>query len=106
MRAAAFMIFGLMVIANLTIRSRLEPRASPFIIMEFVRPFKQPVFLFASLASFMFMFGAFLPFNFVTLQAQHEGMESRLANYLIPILNAARLVQKSVYTPCLSLTVY
>ena len=90
MRSAAFMIFGLMIIANLTVNSRLEPRPSPFVVMEFIRPLKEPPFLFTALASFFFFFGTFLPVNFIILQAQAEGMCAQLANYLLAILNAAR----------------
>ena len=90
MRTAAFMILGLMIIANLTVKSRLEPRPSPLVIMEFIRPLKEPPFLFTALASFLFFFGTFLPFNFIILQAQEQGMSARLANYLLAILNAAR----------------
>ncbi len=90
MRTAAFMILGLMIIANLTVKSRLEPRPSPFLIMEFVRPLREPPFLATALASFLFFFGTFLPFNFIILQAQAEGMSAGLADYLLAILNAAR----------------
>ena len=75
MRTAAFMILGLMIIANLTVKSRLEPRPSPFVVMEFIRPLKEVPFLLTALASFLF-FGTFLPFNFITLQAQAEGMSA------------------------------
>ena len=68
MRAAAFMILGMLVIANLTIKSRLTPRPKPLNVMEFVRPLKEPAFALICAASFMFFFGTFLPFNFVILQ--------------------------------------
>ena len=36
--------------------------------------------------------GMFIPFTFIVVEAQSHGMSSRLANYLVPILNAARSV--------------
>lgn len=90
MRSAAFLILGLMIIANLTVKSRLDPRFSPFILMDFIKPLSEPPFLFIALATFIFQFGTFLPFNFIILQARFEGMSEHLASYLLAILNAAR----------------
>jgi predicted MFS family arabinose efflux permease len=90
MRAAAFMIFGLLIIANLTLKSRLPPQPKPLDIWEFITPLKEPPFVLVVAGSFLFFFGLFLPFNFVILQAQEQGMSSNLAGYLIPILNATR----------------
>ena len=36
--------------------------------------------------------GMFVPFTFIVVEAQSHGMSSRLANYLVPILNGARSV--------------
>ena len=36
--------------------------------------------------------GMFIPFTFIVVEAQSHGMSLRLANYLVPILNAARSV--------------
>lgn len=68
MRAAAFMILGMLVIANLTVRARLEPKPKPVVVMEFVRPLREPTYTLMCLGAFMFFFGTFLPFNFVILQ--------------------------------------
>ena len=90
MRVAAFLILALMVVANATVRSRLRPKASPFAAMKLVRLLKEPVFLSTCLASFMFMLGAFLPFNFIPSYAVREGMSLYLSEFLISILNATR----------------
>jgi hypothetical protein len=37
-------------------------------VMEFIRPLKEPAFAIICVASFMFFFGTFLPFNYVILQ--------------------------------------
>jgi MFS family permease len=90
MRSAAFTLLGMLIIANLTVKSRLKPRPKPLIIMEFIRPFGDITFLLVTLGSWFFFFGMFLPFTYIILQAQADGMSVNLSNYLIPILNAFR----------------
>lgn len=90
MRACAFMILGLLVATNLFVKSRLPPRPKPLVIMEFIRPLREPPYLLVVAAAFVFAMGMFLPFNFVILQGQANGMSVDLSNYLIPILNATR----------------
>jgi len=68
MRAAAFMILGMLIIANLTVKSRLTPRRKKVDPMEFMRPLKEPAFAILCAAAFLFFFGTFLPFNYVILQ--------------------------------------
>lgn len=68
MRVASFVILGMLVIANLTVKSRLTPKPRPVEVMEFIRPLKEPAFAIMCVASFMFFFGTFLPFNYVILQ--------------------------------------
>jgi len=91
MRAAAFMILGMLIIANFTVKSRLTPRPRPLILMEFIRPLMEPAFGLVCAASFMFFFGTFLPFNYIILQAQSHGMTVDLSNYLISMLNASSI---------------
>lgn len=38
----------------------------------------------------------FIPFTFIVVEAQSHGMLQRLANYLVPILNAASIVGRGV----------
>ena len=47
---------------------------------------------FDSLHQLTVIGGMFIPFTFIVVEAQSHGMSPRLANYLVPILNAARLV--------------
>lgn len=68
MRACAFMILGMLVVANLTVKSRLAPKPRKLDIMEFIRPLREPAFALICIASFFFFFGTFLPFNFIILQ--------------------------------------
>jgi MFS family permease len=68
MRAAAFMILGMLSVANLTVKSRLTPRRNKVDVLEFFRPLKEPAFAITCAAAFLFFFGTFLPFNYVILQ--------------------------------------
>lgn len=89
-RATAFMMLGLMIIGNATVKSRITPQARPFNIQELIDPLTDMPFLCTSLATFFFMFGTFLPFDFIPSQAEYEGMSPYLAGYLLSILNAVR----------------
>ncbi|KAK6582564.1 hypothetical protein PZA11_004972 [Diplocarpon coronariae] len=91
MRAVAFMMLGMLIIANFTVKSRLAPQPKKLDLMTFVRPLKEPAFSLLCLASFLFFFGTFLPFNYIILQARSHGMSVNLSIYLIPILNASSI---------------
>jgi MFS family permease len=89
MRVCGFLILALMLVANATVKSRLPPRQKLFHIMQFIRPLKETPYLLTVLGSFFFFFAMFLPINYLILQAETLGMSSRLAEYLVPILNGA-----------------
>lgn len=93
MRITAFLILGLMVIANLTLRSRLPPKGwSAWQLSEFTKHFKDSKFTFTVLAACLFFFGMFLPFNYIVVSAKQNGMGPELAAYLVSILNAASVI--------------
>ncbi|KKK22057.1 hypothetical protein AOCH_005620 [Aspergillus ochraceoroseus] len=92
MRICAFTSLFLLIITNLTTQSRLEHRRKPFHPGDFLRPLREIPFLLTTAGSFAVYWGLFLPFAFIPTQAERYGMSSYLASYLIPILNAARLV--------------
>ncbi|KAL8940076.1 MAG: hypothetical protein Q9216_003015 [Gyalolechia sp. 2 TL-2023] len=89
MRIIGFVIFILLIVTNLTVKSRIKHTPKPFRLAAYVRPFKKPCFSLLALSMALFVFGLFIPFNFLVLQAQSEGMSRTLSEYLIPILNAA-----------------
>lgn len=101
MRGAAFLIMGLLVYANLTLRSRLPPAPKPWSLAEFVTPFGELPYFLAVFACFLFFFGMFLPFTFIILSAEHDGMSTYLANYLVPILNAG-MSAHAPQPPCMN----
>lgn len=90
MRISGFLILLMLLIANVTVKSRIPPSPKPFILMEFIHPLMEVPFLLLCIASFLFFLGLFLPINFIILQAEAVGMSAHLAGYLIAILNATR----------------
>lgn len=90
MRIAAFLILGMMALANVTLKSRLPPKGwNGISLREFLIPFRELGFSVVTAGSFLFFWGMFLPFTYLPLFAQAHGMSSSLANYLVSILNAA-----------------
>ena len=89
MRSTAFLLLGLLIVGNLTLKSLLPPSQRKFVLVEFLKPFKEPTFFFLAISSFFIYLGGFLPFNFIITQAIADGMSTELAGYLVPIINAA-----------------
>ncbi|KAI1373407.1 major facilitator superfamily domain-containing protein [Hypoxylon crocopeplum] len=91
MRITAFLILGLLVFGNIAVKSRLPPVRKPFALQEYLAPFLEIPFLLLAIGSFFVYVGAFLPFNFIIVQAKEAGVETNLTNYLVPIINAASI---------------
>jgi hypothetical protein len=89
MRSVAFMLLGLLIFGNATVKARLPPLRRPVHLMDFVRPYFEIPFLLLSISSFFIYIAGFLPFNYLIVQGEASGMSTNLAGYLIPILNAA-----------------
>jgi hypothetical protein len=90
MRAIAFTILGVLIIANVTVKSRLAPQPRRLIVMDYIRPLKEPAFALLVAGSLMSIFAHYLPLNYIILQAQAGGMSTNLSIYLLPIYNTAR----------------
>ncbi|CAG9975608.1 unnamed protein product [Clonostachys byssicola] len=91
MRICAFLILFLLIVANLTVRAFHPPRPQPMTRAQMVKPFHELEFLFLLGGFFCFTYGIFVPINYLPVQALAAGMSNDLAQYLIPILNAASL---------------
>jgi MFS family permease len=96
MRSAAFLILFLMIIANLTITSRISPHKRPWHAMEFFMPLKEIGFDLVAFGSFLFFMGMFLPINYIILEATSYGMSTSISQYLVSILNAASLFGRTI----------
>jgi MFS family permease len=91
MRISAFLMLGLLIIANLTVRTRRPPVPRPVSAAMLRKPFTEGPFFFLMAGFFFFTFGAYIPINFLPVQALSSGMSAHLVQYLVPILNAASL---------------
>ncbi|KAK2049377.1 major facilitator superfamily transporter [Colletotrichum somersetense] len=89
MRICAFMILGLLIIANLTVRAFHPPQPRKLNMAQLVGPLKELEFLFLVIGFFLFTYGVFVPINYLEVQALAVGMRPGLAEYLISMLNAA-----------------
>ncbi|KAJ4508421.1 hypothetical protein HRR83_007353 [Exophiala dermatitidis] len=96
MRICAFLILGLMVVANLTIVSRIPPRPTPVRPKDFVVPFKEVSFSLLALGSFLTFLGLFLPFTFIIVTARARHVSPHLQKYLVSILNAASTFGRTI----------
>lgn len=90
MRICAFLILGLLVIANLTVASYTPSKPKSITMKQFLSPFKEVQFVLLTIGLFLFTFGLFMPINYIPAEAAAAGMSPHLVQYLIPILNAAR----------------
>ncbi|KAM6518162.1 hypothetical protein FSOLCH5_006931 [Fusarium solani] len=96
MRTMAFMFLFLLGISCLTVKSRLPPRPKPFVFMEYINGLREPRMAITVIGFFFFMWGMFLPFNYVLLQAEAAGMSPTLIPYLLPILNAVSILGRII----------
>ena len=62
----------------------------PVAVADYLKGLREPAFVLTTLASFLFVWGMFLPFAYVILQVQKAGMDPTLVPYLLPIVNAVR----------------
>ncbi|KAH8906661.1 MFS general substrate transporter [Coniochaeta sp. PMI_546] len=91
MRSGAFMILGLLIIANLTVTCRHKPRPTALSKEQMSKPFRERGFLILLAGLFVLNFGIFIPIDYLQIQGLEAGMRPQLAQYLIAILNAASL---------------
>ncbi|CAI6090170.1 unnamed protein product [Clonostachys chloroleuca] len=90
MRISAFLILGLLVIANLTVRQRVKHRPAPVgHKANYTAPFKELPMLFLMIGFFLITFGVFVPIDYIVVEANAFGMGTNIRQYIVPILNAA-----------------
>ncbi|KAI1772023.1 major facilitator superfamily domain-containing protein [Hypoxylon cercidicola] len=91
LRVVALIFLVLCSIACLTVKSRLPPRPKTLQAKDYVRPLTEPAFFFTVLSGFFFLLGMFIPFNYVTLQAERAGVSPNLVPYLLSIINGVSI---------------
>lgn len=90
MRICALMILFLLIVANLTVRSRLPPNPRKLSKESLMRPFYESKTMLLIAGFFTLTFGIFVPMNYLVTAAMADGMGRNLAEYLVAILNAGR----------------
>jgi MFS family permease len=91
MRISGFLMLFLLAIANLTIRPFRAPIPHPVTLSQLLKPFRELKFVFITAGFFCYSFGFFIPITYLPSLAIDSGMSADLAQYLLPILNAASL---------------
>ncbi|KAM5513784.1 monocarboxylate permease-like protein [Fusarium oxysporum f. sp. phaseoli] len=89
LRVCAFLLFGLLVVTNLTVRSRIAPQPKEAGIVAYLRPFTSLSFVLTSLAGFFYSMGMFIPITFMVTYGEHVGLSNNMAGYLVSIFNAS-----------------
>ncbi|OBT94427.1 hypothetical protein VE01_07211 [Pseudogymnoascus verrucosus] len=89
MRATALLLLVVLTMTNLTVKSRIPLNPSPFSVKEYILPFKRTAFLLTSFGNILFAFGSFVPMTYLVVQAVSMGMDRRLAQYLVAIINGS-----------------
>lgn len=92
MRICAFLMLGLLVITNLTVRSRLRPQPKKYDARALIKSFKDIPFLLTALAGFFYSMGMFIPITFLVTYGRSVSMSPQLAGYLVSMFNGARYV--------------
>lgn len=90
LRISGFIVLALLIIANLTVRSRIRNVPRPVKLSDYTSPFSEVPFILLMLASCCGFFAMFVPISYVVVEAQEDGVNPNLAGYLLTILNAAR----------------
>jgi MFS family permease len=92
LRIIAFIILLLLIVANLTMTSRVPPHPHPLVLKSFVVPFAEAPFLLFAIGSFFVFLTIFVPMDYLNLQGEQSGMPVSLSNYLLPVLNAVSII--------------
>jgi MFS family permease len=96
LRISGFIVLALLIVANLTVRSRIVPVPRAVKLSDYTGPFSEIPFVLLVLASCCGFFAMFVPINYIVLEAQEDGVNRELAGYLLTILNASRCVVLSI----------
>ncbi|KAI1826629.1 monocarboxylate permease-like protein [Xylaria intraflava] len=87
-RILGFIVLALCGTSCFIVKSRLPPRPKPFAISELTKPFTELRFTLLVVGCFFVFWGFYLPFNYLNIQAQQQGINPTLVPYLLPIVNA------------------
>lgn len=90
MRTCAFIIMGLLVVANLTLKTRQKPTRRSLPRGHMWRPFRELPFVLLLVGLFLVPFGLYIPIDYLPVASMGAGMGKELAQNLVAFYNAAR----------------
>ncbi|KAJ9138316.1 MFS general substrate transporter [Coniochaeta hoffmannii] len=96
MRICAFLILALLLFTVVTISSSMNHSPRPFNLVDYIRPLREPNFVTMSASCFFLYWGMFVPFDYIVLNAVHYGMSPYTALSLVPIMNGASFIGRTV----------
>ncbi|RFU76513.1 monocarboxylate [Trichoderma arundinaceum] len=91
MRASAFIILALLVVANITITSNVPRKRRMIQSSRIFGMLREIPFVILMVGLLLYTFGFFVPLDYVAAEAAAAGMDPNQVQYLIPMLNAASL---------------
>jgi MFS family permease len=91
MRTAAFLILALLIVANLTLKSRRVRGRQSMPWGSLLKPFRELTFVTLFAGLFLVPFGLYAPITYIPTVAIGAGMSVDMAQYLVAIYNASSL---------------
>lgn len=91
MRASAFLVLGMLIVANLTAAACQPPNPSPISRKALLGPFVDLKLMLVNLGFLILTFGVFIPINYITVETVTHGIDPDLSHYLVATMNAGSL---------------
>lgn len=91
MRVTAFIILGLLVIVNTTIKAFNPPQPRKLTLEMFWKPFTEYEFSTLAAGLGIFTFGMYVPMNYLQVEAVSSGMQDNIVQYLVAMFGAGSL---------------
>ncbi|OBZ66781.1 Riboflavin transporter MCH5 [Grifola frondosa] len=91
-RIVAFLIMVCLIVSCITIRTRLplSGHVSLRTAVDF-DGFRDPQYVLAGIGAFLLFYAFFIPYFYIQIYADFQGVPSRISDYILPIMNALNL---------------
>lgn len=91
MRSCAFLVLGLLIVANITSSARLPPNPSSISRRTLLGPFFDTKLMLINVGFLVLTLGVWAPINYVSVEAVTHGVSFDLSHYLVATMNAGSL---------------
>jgi MFS family permease len=91
-RAVAFVIAALLIVANLTVRARMKPTPVKFSMKNLAQPFRELPYVVLVMGLALIPFGLYVPITYLPTVSVWSGTSESQARNLVAFYNAARYV--------------